>query len=72
MIATYKLNADDLSTKLVELIRKSFPGKEIEITVLEEDATEYLRSNKANQEHINEAIKRIDNNEDLVSVDFSE
>jgi hypothetical protein len=56
---------------LIELIRTSFPGKTIEITVVEEDANDYLKSSNANEAHINEAIKRIDNNEGLVSVDFS-
>ena len=69
MITTYRLNANELSSQLLELIRKSFPGKEIEITVLEQDATEYLKSNPANERHINEAIDRIEKNEGLHSVD---
>ncbi|MEO6166248.1 MAG: hypothetical protein ABIO46_01965 [Chitinophagales bacterium] len=44
MIATYRLNANELSEQLLETIRKSFPNKEIEIIVLEQDADEYLRS----------------------------
>jgi hypothetical protein len=39
MITTYKLNTNELTEKLLEMIRKAFPNKEIEITVLEEDAT---------------------------------
>lgn len=68
MITTYKLNSNDLSAKLLRLIKKSFPGKEIEITVLEQDATDYLRSNAANEQHINEAIDRIEKNEGLKDV----
>ena len=60
MIATYKLNTNELSSKLIELIRKSFPGKEVEITISELDATDYLKSNPANEQHINEAIQRIE------------
>ena len=71
MIATYKLNTNELTEKLLEMIRKSFPNKEIEITVLEEDATEYLRSNPANEKHINEAIRRIEGGEGLITIDPS-
>ena len=69
MIATFKLNVNELTAQLLEQIRKAFPGKEIEITVAEQDATEYLRSSTANERHINEAIGRIEKNEGLISVD---
>ncbi len=69
MITTYKLNSNELSAQLLELIRKSFPGKEIEITIFEQDATEYLKSNAANEQHINQAIDRIEKKEGLISVD---
>ena len=59
MITTYKLNSNELTTQLFKLIKKSFPGKEIEITVFEQGATDYLKSNAANEQHINEAIERI-------------
>jgi hypothetical protein len=71
MITTYKLNTNELTEKLLEMIRKAFPNKEIEITVLEEDATEYLRSTPANENHINEAIRRIEGSEGLIDIDPS-
>ena len=69
MITTYRLNTNKLSAQLIELIRKSFPGKEIEITVLEQDATDYLKSSAVNEKKISESISRIENNEGLISVD---
>ena len=69
MITTYKLNVNELTAQLLEQIQKAFPGKEIEITVLEQDATEYLRSNPANERHLNEATERIEKKEGLISVD---
>jgi hypothetical protein len=69
MIATYKLNTNDLSEKLIDIIRRSFPDKEIEISVMEADATEYLMSNPANEKHLNEAISRVERQEGLISVD---
>ena len=71
MITTYRLNTNELSAQLIELIRKSFPGKEIEITVLEQDATDYLKSSAVNEKKISESISRIENNEGLISVDKS-
>jgi hypothetical protein len=70
MIATYKLNANEVTVQLIEMIKKKFPGKEIEITVLEQDATEYLKSNVANEKHINEAIGRIEKNDNLIQIDI--
>ena len=69
MVATYRLNTNDLTENLLETIRKSFPNKEIEIIVLEQDADEYLRSIPANEMRINSAINRIENGRDLISVD---
>lgn len=69
MITTFKLNANELTEQLLDTIRKSFPNKEIEIIVLEQDADEYLRSSPANEAHINEAIQRIEKGEGLVTVD---
>ena len=69
MITTYKLNTNELSEKLVDMIRTSFPNKEIEIIVLEQEADEYLRSSPANEAHINESIRQIENGEDLITVD---
>ncbi len=41
MITTYRLNTNELTDHFIELIQKSFPGKEIEITIMEQDADEY-------------------------------
>ena len=71
MITTYRLNVSELNDQLIELIRNAFPGKEIEITVFEQDATVYLASNAANKKHLDEAIKRIENQDGLVTVDIS-
>ena len=69
MITTYRLNTSELNEKLVELIRKSFPDKNIEITIMEQSADEYLRSSPANANRLNEAIHRIEKGDDLISVD---
>ena len=71
MIATYKLNTNELSQKLIDVIRSSFPNKEIEITIMEEDATEYLKSDPANEKHLTEAIARVEKKEGLITIDPS-
>jgi len=72
MVATYRLNANEISQNLLELIRKRFSGKEIEITVVEQDATEHLMSSEANRRHLDESIGRIERGEGLVRVDFND
>lgn len=69
MITTYKLNSSELSVEWIEKIRQSFPDREIEIRVMEADATEYLKSDPANEKHLNEAISRVEKQEGLISVD---
>ena len=71
MITTYRLNANELSEKLVDMIRTSFPNKEIEIIVLEQEADEYLRSSPANEAHINESMGEVENGDDMITVDPS-
>lgn len=71
MIATYKLNANEITVQLIEMIKNNFPNKEIEITVLEQDATDYLKSSPANEQHVNEAIERIDKKEGLIQFDLN-
>ncbi len=66
MIATYKLNTNELTPGLIELIQKSFPNKEVEIAITEQDETEYLLSNPANEKHLMEALERIEKREGLV------
>jgi hypothetical protein len=69
MMATYRLNTNDISEKFIQLLQQSYSGKELEITVMEEDATEYLLSNPINETSITEAILRIENNEGLISIE---
>lgn len=72
MVATYKLNANEISSQLLELIRSRFSGKQIEITVVEQDATDHLMSTEANRKHLDEAIARIERGEGLIRVDFND
>ena len=69
MIFYYKLNSNNLSIEWIEKIRQSFPDKEIEIRVMEADATEYLNSNNSNEKHLTKAINRVEKLKGIILVD---
>ena len=57
MITTYKLNANELSSDLIQSIKDTFKDKDIEITVTDQiDETEYLLSTEANKKHLYKSI----------------
>ena len=53
MEAIYKLNANEISSNLMNTIQKLFGGKDITISITSEtDETTYLTSNPANEKHL--------------------
>ncbi len=70
-MSTYRLNADDLNASFIETIRTQFNHKEIEITIVEEDATEFLRSSPKNHERLLRSIERLNNRDGLIELDIS-
>lgn len=70
MYSTYRLRADELSSTLLNAIKKTYHNREIEITVQEvQDETDYLMSSPANRDHLLKAIENISNHRNLVSVE---
>lgn len=68
MIATYKLNAEQIDIRLIESIKSAFYGKEISIVVSEEDIDSMSSEEMINRINIslNDAENgRIISNEDL-------
>lgn len=68
MIATYKLNAEQIDTNLIESIKSAFYGKEISIVVSEEDIDSMSSEEMINRINIslNDAEnERIISNDDL-------
>ena len=62
MEAIYRLNTKDLGIDFVNSVQAAYPDKTIEITIREEDAsefdeTEYLSRSPANREHLYKAMK---------------
>ena len=69
MNSVYRLRSDELTTEFITILKKSYPHKEIEITIDEVmDETEYLMSSSANRLHLENAIKNIEQRTNLVSV----
>ena len=59
MIATFKLNVDELSAELLNSIKAAFKNKTIEITVSEaSDETSFLLASAANAAHLNKSIQQ--------------
>jgi antitoxin YefM len=61
MITTYRLNEKELSDEIIDSIKKTFKGKEIEIIVSEVvDDTEYLLSTDSNKKYIYKSIEDLE------------
>jgi hypothetical protein len=58
MDITYRLRPDELNDNFFNLLKETFTGKEIAVTVEEiRDETEYLLSTKANRGHLLKAVE---------------
>jgi antitoxin YefM len=74
MYTVYKLNAQELDMRFINALKAMFTDRDIEIAVCESepseyDETEYLLSAPANREHLLNAMKRVEQQENLVVVD---
>ncbi len=61
MNSVYRLRSDELTPEFNTVLKKSYPHKEIEITVDEvADETEYFLSTSANRVHLENAIRNVE------------
>lgn len=73
MYSTYRLKADELSSTLLNAIKKTYHDREIEIIVQEvQDETDYLLSSSANRAHLLRSIENINNHKNLVQMSAEE
>nr|VFJ44663.1 MAG: hypothetical protein BECKFM1743C_GA0114222_100153 [Candidatus Kentron sp. FM]VFJ52558.1 MAG: hypothetical protein BECKFM1743A_GA0114220_101046 [Candidatus Kentron sp. FM]VFK09527.1 MAG: hypothetical protein BECKFM1743B_GA0114221_101077 [Candidatus Kentron sp. FM] len=77
MYTTYRLNADELTPGFLDALKTLFKHKTIEISVcdmgeIEQDETAYLFGNPANRARLLEAVEKVENMQDLVSVDLDD
>ena len=70
MHTVYHLRTDELDNQFLEALKTLFKDKTIEIVVTEVDETAYLLNSDANREHLLQAIKHVNNSENLVEVEL--
>lgn len=68
MVTVYRMNMKDLDDRFLEALRALFKDKDVEITVTEIDETQYLLQGEANRARLLQAIKNIENGQNLVDV----
>jgi len=59
MEAVFRLNTSELENSFITSLKNAYPDQNIEITVREQDETEYLLSSPANRERLLTAIENI-------------
>lgn len=68
MNSVYRLRSDELTPDFITILKKSYPNKEIEITVdVVMDETDYLMSSNENRLHLEKAIRNVEAHSNLVS-----
>ena len=77
MYTIFRINANELDSRLIKALKAMFKNKEIEIAVcevseIEEDETAYLLKSPANLERLLKAIENIAHNCNIVTVDLDE
>jgi len=59
MEAVFRLNTKELENSFINSIKDAYPDRNIEITVREQDETEYLCGSPANLERLETAIENV-------------
>jgi len=72
MEAVFKLNTRELEASFITSLRDAYPGKDIEITVREQDEAEYLCNSPANRERLETAIENVKQGKNIISFDTLE
>jgi antitoxin YefM len=67
MYANYQLRADELDFEFFKSIKDTFKGKEIEISVMDYDETEYLLRSPKNKEILLNRIKDVNEGKNMIS-----
>jgi len=71
MLATYRINSNEINDIVIKNIFDNFKGKDIEITINEIiDETDYLNSSEENKKRLLTAIKDIENGYNLNSIEI--
>ncbi len=72
METTIKINTDQLTIDVLESIKKMFPHKLVEITIQAADETDYILSNPAYAQELEERIAEYDKRKETISLKADE
>jgi hypothetical protein len=72
METTIRIHTDDLTTDIVEGIKRMFPHKTIQITIQPSDETDYILQNPAFTRELEERIEAYELKKQVVSVNAEE
>jgi antitoxin YefM len=70
MHTVYRLNANELDQRFINVLRANFKDKEIEIVVYEVDETAYLMTSEANKKELIHTIDNVRSQSNLIEVNF--
>ena len=66
MLITIKLREEELNADLIQSIKNSFKGREIEIQITDMDETAYLLSSEANKKHLYKSMEELEEGKGIV------
>lgn len=69
MQTIYKTRANEIDPAILDSIKALYSDKQIEISVMEQDTTEYLLSSEANREQLLRAIDDIEHGRRIITPD---
>ena len=72
MLTTYTIKADELPGNFVDIVKESYKGKKIEITISEYNETDYLLQSPKNKDILLKSVKNIKNRKNLIEVTLKE
>jgi len=72
MEAVFRLNTRELEASFITSLRDAYPDQNIEITVREQDETEYLCNSPANRERLETAAENVKQGKNIISFDTLE
>jgi hypothetical protein len=72
METTIRINTDMLTMDIMEGIKKMFPHKEVDITIQPSDDTDYIMSNPAYANELQERITEYETKKEVISIKADE
>lgn len=72
METTIRINTDNLTADIIEGIKKMFPHKTIEITILPADETEYILNDPAYATELQERIEEYNTKKQTIQIKADE